>query len=340
MSSRLDSRHQIWTLAADLGLPRSESPSRRIREFVIKRVKLVAAKFSCSSLGALLDAVAADVNTVFKEIHSDHDLQEIQREFVSRGEPAFARLEMELRGPEDFAITIKLTHRQPWDPLFVSVIDCRGNKRNRCYFSKWHELAHLLTLTRQMRLEFRRTHSDTARQDPEEALMDTIAADAGFLPELVGSSAGPEISFDGIRQIKQECCPEASAQAATIGIVKALPVPCILVEAKLAYRKHETENSRQLGLGIAEAITRPALRAINVTVNEAASAAGIRFHKQWRVPIRSVMTRVFTQSGHAKAAEDLSWWETSNGSRLEPCPVIVEARKGWDSVHALLIPQV
>jgi hypothetical protein len=249
-------------------------------------------------------------------------------------------LQKELIGPADLAITIRLAHRQSWEPQFVSVIDCRGDKRYRIYFSKWHELAHLLTLTRQMRLEFRRTHSDTARQDPEEALMDLIAADVGFLPDFVGNSAGTDISFDGIRRIKEECCPDASIQAATIGIVKALPVPCILVEAKLAYRKREIESRRQLGVGIADVIAVPALRAVNVTVNDAARQAGVRLHKQWRVPTRSVIARVFTQGGHAKATEDLGWWETTSGSRLEPCPVIVEVRKGWDSVHALLVPQI
>ncbi len=340
MSTHLDSKPQIWRLAADLELPRSESPSRGIRQLVIKRVKQIAAEFSCSSLKSLLDAVAGRVDTVFREIHSDRDLEEIQQEYVGRGEAAFARLQGELNGPADFAITIRLIHRQPWDPQFVSVIDCRGEKRYRTYFSKWHELAHLLTLTRQMRLEFRRTHSDTARQDPEEALMDRIAADVGFLPDFMGSSTGKEIAFDGIRRIKEECCPDASMLAATIGIVKALPVPCILVEAKPACRKNETESRRQLGLEITDLVATPPLRAINVTVNEAAREAGIRFHKQWRVPTRSVIARVFTEGGHGKAAEDLGWWETTSGSRLEPCPVVVEARKGWDSVQALLVPQI
>jgi hypothetical protein len=200
-------------------------------------------------------------------------------------------------------------------------------------------LAHLLTLTPQMRLVFRRTHSDAANQDPEEKLMDVIAAAVGFLPDFLDSSAA-DISFDGVWRIREVSCPDASLQAATIGIVKALPVPCILVEAKLALRKHESLISDHLGLGIAEVVPVPVLRAVNVTVNDAAKELGIRFHKNWRVPPESVIARIFLEGGSAKANQDLSNWTTSDGSRLEACPVLVEARKGWESVQALIVPQI
>jgi hypothetical protein len=340
VSNRLDSKPQIWRLAADLGLRSSPSPSRSIRDLVIKRIKEIVAKFQCASLSDLLSAAAAEVETTFEEIHSDDDLHQIQAKYVGKGEKVFANLHEELRGAEDFAITIRRIRHESWERQFVSVIDCRGDKRYRSYFSKWHELAHLLTLTRQMRLVFRRTHSDAALHDPEEALMAAIAADVGFLPDFLASDAGIEVSFEGIRRIKETSCPDASAQAATIGIVKALPVPCILVEARLALRKHERANARQLGLAIAEAIPAPVLRAVVATVNDAARDAGIQFHRHWRVPASSVIARVFAEGGHATATEDLSSWITSSGSRLEPCSVVVEARKGWDSVLALLVPQI
>jgi hypothetical protein len=339
VSNRLDTKPQIWRLAADLGLRTSESPSRRIRQLVIKRIKQIAAKFGCASLNDLLSAAAAEVETIFEVIHSDDDVRQIQRRYVDKGEKAFANLHEELRGAGDYAITIRRVRREQWEPQFVSVIDCRGDKRYRSYFSKWHELAHLLTLTPQMRLIFRRTHADSATQDPEETLMDLIAADVGFLPALLASDAALEVNFDGIRRIKEASCPDASTQAATIGIVKALPVPCILVEARLALRKHERASAQQLGLAIAETIAAPALRAVIAIVNDAARDAGIRFHRHWRVPACSVIARVFAEGGHATATEDLSLWTTSSGSRLEPCPVVVEARKGWDSVQALLVPQ-
>ncbi|MCI0627292.1 MAG: hypothetical protein L0387_37540 [Acidobacteria bacterium] len=340
MSSRLDSKPQIWTLAADLGLAASESPGRNIIQFVASRIKRIARKFHCRSLNELLVATAGEVETTFEEIHSDDDLRQIRLRYVSKGEQAFANLEQELRGVGDYAITIRRVHREEWEPQFVSVIDCRGGKTFRSYFSKWHELAHLLTLTPQMRLVFRRTHSDSTTRDPEEMLMDVIASEVGFFRDFLPSDTSTDISFESIRRIKEECCPDASLQAATIGIVKALPVPCILLEARMALRKGESADALQMGLGIGEQMAVPALRAVHVTVNNAARDIGIWFHKNWRVPSESVISRVFTDGGYSESTEDLNWWVTSDGSGLNPCPVLVKAKETWGSVQALLVPQI
>jgi hypothetical protein len=290
-------------------------------------------------LNDLLNAAAQDVDTVFKEIHSDQDVARISEEYFSKGEHIFAHLAEELCQPDDYAITIRRHHQEAWEPLFVSLIDCRGDKKFRIYFSKWHELAHLLTLTPQMRLVFRRSHSHAAADDPEEKLMDIIAGEAGFFPDFLSGDSRSEISFETIREIKNESCPDASLQSATIGIVKALPSPCILVEARLANRKNENVNELQLGLGLGERLAAPALRAVHATVNMAAREDGVQFHKNWRVPDNSVIARVFAGGGYAEADEDLSWWSTSSGSRLAPFPVRVKAKKAGDSVQALLIPR-
>jgi hypothetical protein len=339
MSNRLDSKPQIWTLAADLGLPTSEKPSRTILDFVARRIRKIAKKFNCACLSDLLNATAGEVSTVFEEIHSDDDLRQIRLKYVTKGETAFANLEDELSGAKDYAITIRRMHREPWEPQFVSVIDCRFDKVFRSYFSKWHELAHLLTLTPQMRLVFRRTHSSSAVQDPEERLMDAIASEVGFFREFLPHDVGDDISFEMIERIRQECCPAASRQAGMIGIVKALPQPCILLQAELALRKSEAARATQMVMDIGLTEPTPVLRAVYVTVNDAARGRGINFHKNWRVPDESVIARVFESGGQSESPEDLSSWTTSGGSHLRACPVMVKAKKNWETVVALLIPQ-
>jgi hypothetical protein len=339
MSDRLDSKPQIWKLAVDLGLPISEVPTRAILRFTTDRVRKAARKYSCASLGELLNAVAAEVGTVFEEIRSDSELLQVCLKYVGKGESAFANLENELKGDRDYAITIKRVHRQRWEPQFVSIIDCRGDKAFRSYFSKWHELAHLLTLTPQMRLVFRRTHSASANLDPEERLMDIIAGETGFLPDLLPGNAGDDISFEMIQKIREEHCPDASWQSAIIGVVKAMPRPCVLIEAKMALRKSEAARVSQMVLNLGIAGPVPALRAVHVTVNGPAREIGVGLHRNWRVPKGSVIARVFETGGYLEALEDLNWWETSDGSRLAPCPVVVKAKKTWDAVVALLIPQ-
>jgi hypothetical protein len=212
--------------------------------------------------------------------------------------------------------------------------------RNTPKLTKWHELAHLLTLTAQMRLEFRRSHSQLANHDPEERLMDIIASELGFFSDFLPSDMRDDISFGGIDRIRQEYCPTASRQAALIGIVKALPKPCILLSAQLALRKSEAANLGQIILDVGLHQPLPLLRAVHVTVNEAAREEGIQLHRQWRVPKESVIARVFASGEYAEATENLSWWITSSGSRLDNCPVLVKARKGWEAVEALIIPKL
>jgi hypothetical protein len=52
----------------------------------------------------------------------------------------FATLDRELAGSDDYGITLKLTNPEPWEQPYISIIDCRGKKRQRKYHTKWHEL--------------------------------------------------------------------------------------------------------------------------------------------------------------------------------------------------------
>jgi hypothetical protein len=334
--SRLDTKPQIGKLASDLGLKRSSKPVSEIVHYVRRKIRSIAKNYKCRSLNALLNAAAGDAGTVFREIHSDHDLDNVIEEFVSKGEAIFANLRNELR-EQDYAITIKRQHAASWEPPFVSVIDCRGDKVFRAYFSKWHELAHLFTLTPQMRLMFRRTHG-AALQDPEEALMDVIAGELGFLSDLLKLDGREEISFETIERIRSEFCREASFQASLIGIVKALPQACILLDARLGHKKGEQPDSQQKTSRNRPGAA-PSLRAVHVTVNQAGRDVGICMYANWRVPYKSVIRQVFERQEYAEAVENLDWWTTSDGSQLATCSVLVKAKASPGSVIALLIPE-
>lgn len=171
-----------------------------------------------------------------------------------------------------------------------------------------------------------------------QGLMDIIAGELGFLSDFLPSDMRDDISFGAVERIRQEYCPTASRQAAIIGIVKALPKPCILLSAQLALRKSEAASLGQMILDVRLHQPVPVLRAVHVTVNEAAREEGIQLHKQWRVPKESIIARVFASGEYAEATEDLSWWTASSGSRLDNCPVLVKARKSWEAVEALIIP--
>ncbi len=161
MAGRLKHSVSVWKLARDLGIAGTDDPIAAIIKFCERRVKKVLEAFpDCHSLADLLDCVAAKLGTIFEIVTTDEHLEQIQKKYVLKAEKIFAGLDKEL-SEDVFAITYRRNNRESWEPEFISVIDARGAKAPRVYFSKWHELAHLLTLTDQLRLSFRRTHVAT-----------------------------------------------------------------------------------------------------------------------------------------------------------------------------------
>src|SRR5258708_32058240 len=82
-----------------------------------------------------------------------------------------------------------------------------------------------------------------------------------------------EISFEAIEAIRDELCPDGSLTSAMIGIAKAWPQPCLLIEAALAHKKGYGDSSQ----GMFGFVTPPAptLRAVNVMPNDAARHQGL-----------------------------------------------------------------
>jgi hypothetical protein len=286
----------------------------------------------------MLNWIAAKCGTAFCVIDTDRALLSVKQKYVNRGERLFAALEDELATNKDFGVTLKLHNREPWEHEFVSVIDCRGDKASRSYFTKWHEIAHLLTLTPQGRLILKRSHSANDANNPEERLMDILAGRFGFYAPFVKPFMADEISFDTIRALRGRLCPEASFQASLINFSKFWPSPCILIRAEMGLKKGEEALLAQQQL-FDDDRHRARLRAAKITVSNQARESGFSIHRNMRIPDESVIRRAFEEEvEYVEANEDLSWWE-SNGKRLKACPITVKARHVWNGVDALLIPR-
>ena len=239
----LRTSYKIQTLANDLGLKSPKDPVRAVLKYCEKRTLRFLREFpDCRTLTELLEVSAAKLDTTFAEIRSNEDLEAVRKHYSLKGEIGFAGLREEL-SDNTLGITLKRMRKKPWERQFVSVIDCRGDKRFRSYFTKWHELGHLLVLTDQMRLSFRRTHFGLERKDPEEILVDIIAGRVGFLPQLVRPRAHGVPSFCKMDALRSELCPEASREASRIGFVKAWPTPCLLLKAELGLKAGSEKGS-------------------------------------------------------------------------------------------------
>jgi hypothetical protein len=221
---------------------------------------------------------------------------------------------------------------------FVSLIDYRGEKARRGYFTKWHELGHLLILTDQRRLAFKRTHSLHEPKTPEESLVDVIAGEFAYFEPMVRPFAKGEISFESVEEIRKELCPDGSFTSAVIGVTKAWPAPCISLLARIGFKKGEADQHQ--GTFAFRNAPKQTLRATNITINNAARKRGIQMYPNFRVPSQSVIAGVFRKGlSEALGMDTLSWWKASDGTQLPDVPVKVLARRHGNGVFALLIPK-
>jgi hypothetical protein len=263
----------------------------------------------------------------------------VRDRYARLGERSFATLPDDL-GDDVFGITFRRVAKRPWELPFVSVIDCRGDKCFRSYYTKWHELGHLLILTDQIRLSFLRTHTVHDRKDPEESMVDVIAGTFGYFKDIVRPMANGALSWENIEAVRTQLCPESSQQAAVIGIVKSWPVPALLVQATLGLRRGEKRQLDQDTFDFADGPV-PVLRAVQVTPNDAARRGDLVIFPNMRVPERSIIHRVFAEELHeAQAEENLAWWESSDGTTLPSLKIHVLARRQWNAVQALITPKM
>jgi len=336
MAPTLNKKLTIHKLAADLGLRPSESPVEGIVNYCRRKMKSFLRDFpECSTPAQLADFAANKLGTLLVEIHSDSDLADIRRDYVERGERGFVTLEGELVG-EVYGVTLKRQHRNDWEQPYVSLIDCRGRKAQRKYHTKWHELGHLLILTDQGRLAFRRTHDPAIPKSAEESIVDVIAGEFSFYEPMLRPFMKGEISFEKIEAIRCEHCPEASIYSAILNLSKVWPLPCIWLEAALAHKKgDQSPNQESFSFKPVPAMK---LRAIHVSPNARAREVGLTMIPNWRVPKSSIIYRVFEAAQSDEAVEDLAAWESSDGSRLNARRVRVKAKRVGDSVHALVMP--
>lgn len=324
----LKHRFEIQTLARDLGIERPRDPVRAILRLCENRTFSILRDYpDCRTLAALLTVMEARLDTEFVEVRTDSELQEVRERYSRKGEIALAGLHDELAA-DVYGITFRRTARKTWERQFVSIIDCRGAKQFRSYFTKWHELGHLLVLTDQRRLKFRRTHGVAAEpRNPEESLVDLIAGRIGFLARFVRPVATGAASFRAFESVRLKLCPEASKEASVIGIAAAWPAPCLLLRAAKGYKTGEQSVEAQAGLGFQNP-PQPALRAISAKPNDAARGTDLVVFPNMRVPERSIIHKVFYGELYAgEADEDLCWWETRGGQQLPARAVRVEARR-------------
>src|SRR6266404_2832662 len=140
MAHKLNNSPMVHVLASDLELKPSANPVADILGYCGRRVnRFLNDLRDCTSPAQLLELVANKLGTQFIEVRNDTDLDRIITEYQRRGEKSFANLHSEFC-EQDLGITLRLMSPARGGLPFVSIIDYRGDKARRGYFTKWHEL--------------------------------------------------------------------------------------------------------------------------------------------------------------------------------------------------------
>lgn len=346
--TKIDSDRRIINLARKLRLNGQGSITDQIIDYCSNMISEWVRDEDVSTITRLEEIVCEKLNLEFEEIWEDEDIDRLVRKYVALGDFAFAGLTTNFDG-ETFGTTFKRLKSSPQEPdRYVAFIDCRGAKGQRRFFTRWHEIAHLLTLPPE---DGQSVNRSSIARCPVEQLMDKIAGVIGFFdpifhPALSGYLGRAGIlTFSEVEAVRNRFCPIASFQATLIACVRRVSQPAVYLEAGMGYKKDELEKiaSQQMRM-FAEDEPEARLRVYTANANDAAREMRVRFDRNMEVPEQSVVFRSFdnqTMRGSAtdlEGTENLSIWKHSDGSVLGSMDIEIEARRLKDRVFALVRP--
>ncbi len=343
--SRLDRASEVADLAATLGLGGAADPVDAILRHCRTRIDgWVAEAGGVRGIRQLEALVTRKLQLTFEEVRADEDFDRIKAKYATgKRDFVFAAMRVKFDDADSptYGALVKRKNVGPDAPdRYVAVIDCRGFKALRRFFTRWHEIAHRMT-TDADEPEYRSEH------DPIERLMDEIAGHAGFYdplfdPAFQAAHQGKELLlFSTVEAVVRQGFPDASFQATLCACARKLPTPVIYLEAALGHKavvKREIEDDSPRLFAFEEP---PAeLRAVRVVANEAALGEKFVIPQNMRVPASSVIRSLFQADSEREASdrEDLGLWSDSKGKRLKGRGVAVEARKVADRVIAVVQP--
>jgi hypothetical protein len=341
-SERLAYQRELIAAAKRLGLPVRGDIERSLIRHATETIRTwIAAHGRPKNLSDLLDKVATSFSIEIVEINTDADIAALLKRIPPTREPVLARLAAELDDATD-AVILQRQNRADWEMPYLAVINCRGWHRSRRYFSKWHEVIHLLLDGKQLRFAFRKRAAK--RKHPEEVLVDKIAGELAFHPDLFGpvfqahlEPAG-SLTFDVVERVRAAIAPDASRESAIYACVRHCSEPVFLLKARMLYKNSEKRQLNDLLSGLDDVNPpQPKLRVLSSAANDAAAQLGIRFHENMQVPETSLVSQAFNAAeDRIEGREPLEIWQTSSGGPIGHGGLYIEARRRGDEVWSLV----
>lgn len=332
---------QIVSLALSLGLP-GDRPVEEVKAFCVAKVKELIGKGKVpDSIEEIERIVCEKLNITIVEVWNEDHIDDVIERFARQNkDPIFATIRDELRD-DTFATLIRRKNR-PGErgTHYVAIVDCRGDKYHRRFFTRWHEIAHVLTMVDQWELPL---HRSTSNKDALETMMDIIAAEVGFfdplfVPQVLSHFGDGPLTIRGVAKLREAYSERASFQATLNACTQAFTKPVIVLEAELGLKKAELQDLEQGFLLPGE---RPVakLRVTSSIGNQAATLLGMKIPLRMRVPATSVIMKAHKHGptlGPFQAIEDLAMWSESKGRALPNQRVWVESKAIPSGVFAVI----
>ncbi len=342
---------KVVSLAKELRLDWRGDCLKAIRDYALARVQQILSDspVPIDSLDSLRFIVANKFRVKLEFIRDEEDLDQIAAEYGDFHPLLGARLKCEFRDSTTEGITLE---RHAWDPRFfryLAVVDARGERAARAYFSAWHELAHLLIHPEQLPFPgFRRTPSESERlKDPLESVVDHVAGRIAFYPPYFGPAlrdaleAHGGLTFSALEAARDKAAPTASLLATAMGSLQLVRQPALLVSAGMALKAAERRivEGQQESFAFATDRLQEKLRVTMVVPNDVAPGFAIR--RNMRVPAACVLSQAFANDNDVtlEAEEDQASWVTSRGGALAAMPIRVQAARRGRYVYGLITPR-
>jgi hypothetical protein len=304
-----------------------------------------------TSLNCLRDLIADALSVNLRFIRSDEDISTIAKEFGASFPGLKITLNAEFVASDTEGLLLPNPTPEPWERKYLAIIDARGARASRAWFTSWHELAHLLVTPAQLSLQgLRRSPAEhEVRKDPVEQLVDHVAGQIAFWKPLFQPaldehhSGRSALEFAEVERARLAAAPEASVLATAMAAIHLIRTPTLLVRVELALKADERRRSSSqisLDFGNIAPAAAPRLRVVQCVSNASARRTDLRIFRNMRVPARSVLHRVSEAliDIDAAAYEDQSWWETSSGGNLASLPLHVRAIRRGCHVYGLISP--
>ena len=350
---RLKDDPAVHQLARDLGLSRRGDPLTRIRDFALDRVRqiLTDSPVAVTDLESLRLVLADKFRLRIEFLSEDSDIERVCRQHADFHPLLAPRLREEFLKGETEGIMLG---RSGWDPTrfgFLAVIDARGSRASRAFFTAFHEITHLIIHPEQMAFPgFRRTPAtEEQTKDPIESVVDHVAGRVGFYAPLFGPILDQAVrqecglTFGCLDSIRLSTAPPPSLQATAIAAVNLVSESAMFVHADLDCKKAEARALRSPQTTFDFATVKPPrfdVRAVAAVPNDAAKRSGLVIHPHIRIPQRSVIYEAFESSEDVELVgrENQAWWENSKIGSLPPLPLDVQATRRGRFVYGLIRP--